>query len=182
MKMPEPMIPLMTIIVASNRVRRRANPGLGASPMCSPLGWKRGGSLLQRQHPGLAAGEDEVRREEEVRSREGEPLRGRGDWPRREIRQQAGSSGSAVARPELVAVDAVVGGEPDLAAHGGEEVREGRSGPRRDIPDQDRAAGSAVRAPELEAMGGIPAAEKETRAEPGPLRRAIDAENELQRL
>src|SRR5690349_19614173 len=27
MKMPDPMIPLMTIIVASNRVRRRANPG-----------------------------------------------------------------------------------------------------------------------------------------------------------
>src|SRR5947209_4705779 len=28
MKMPEPMMPLMTIIVASNNVRRRANPGL----------------------------------------------------------------------------------------------------------------------------------------------------------
>ena len=27
MKIPEPMMPLMTIIVASNRVRRRANPG-----------------------------------------------------------------------------------------------------------------------------------------------------------
>src|SRR4051812_9875276 len=36
MKMPEPMMPLMTIIVASNRVRRRAKPELGRSSMNSP--------------------------------------------------------------------------------------------------------------------------------------------------
>src|SRR4051812_12309074 len=46
MKMPDPMIPLMTIIVASNRVRRRAKPGLGATSMVLSPRLERGRSIL----------------------------------------------------------------------------------------------------------------------------------------
>src|SRR6185295_8142587 len=50
MKMPEPMMPETTIIVASNSVRRRTNPGLAGSLMLgrSPcVGRERAGSLPQ---------------------------------------------------------------------------------------------------------------------------------------